>query len=81
MQQSSTIHHYTFTIAGYEYGFVDDQYEGFGGTWTQGWIELGPLGGYKVPFSATVGWAIVILTPLVLVMLVATLYRRRKKPS
>jgi hypothetical protein len=65
-------HDYTIKLGGQRYGFAD--YVIGSGSTTAHPVgptraHLGPLGSYRVPFSATTCWVLIVATPLVLVML------------
>jgi hypothetical protein len=65
-------HDYTIELGGQRHGFTD--YVIGSGSTTAHPVgptraHLGPLGSYRVPFSATTCWVLIVATPLVLVML------------
>jgi hypothetical protein len=80
-------HDYTISIGGYSFGFLDWEYdipgrdnELFRPNNARGNVCLGPLGYYKVPFTATqglVGFCFILATLIVLPIVLTVRWRRR----
>jgi hypothetical protein len=70
---------YTFTIAGYHFGFMDAEHS-FQGDVT--FMQLGPLGEfYHVPVSAAQGWIITVLLLLAMLATAVWLLLRSRRAS
>ena len=71
---------YTFKLGGYRFGFTDMTYSGIPPIPSRDYTEayLGPIGPFQVPFSAKQGCVIAMAAPLLLAILTAAIFWRRK---